>query len=119
MESYVEACLEPEAESVIVTPQFDLLGECDPLEESRPLPANSYHTFRTATATGISYNCKWCPERVPSHSALIKHISDEHPDVELFRCEPCNKTFLNKAGLYGHLTHHLSLIHISEPTRPY
>lgn len=106
--NYVETTLEPEAESVIVTPQFDLLErECDPLEEeSRPVPTTSYHTFRTATATGISYNCKWCPEKVASHPALIKHIRETHPDVELFRCEPCNKTFLNKAGLYGHLTHH-------------
>lgn len=107
--NYVEATLDSDDKSVIVTPQFDLLqGECDPLEEeSHPAATNSsYHTFRTATATGISYNCKWCPEKVASHPALIAHIRETHPDVELYRCEPCNKTFLNKAGLYGHLTHH-------------
>ncbi|XP_073831436.1 uncharacterized protein [Musca autumnalis] len=59
----------------------------------------------------IYYPCKHCDNNFMSVIYLTKHIEEEHPNIEKFECNQCDKAFVLNALLQEHLCRHKSLPH--------
>ena len=57
------------------------------------------------------YICELCEQQFETQSKLNKHISEQHPEVEVaFSCKLCTKSYQNFPALKAHQRAHHSVI---------
>uniref|UniRef100_A0A1I8MAP5 Zinc finger protein Xfin n=1 Tax=Musca domestica TaxID=7370 RepID=A0A1I8MAP5_MUSDO len=56
--------------------------------------------------TGIVYPCKECKQHFKTLISLTEHISKDHPEMQKYQCNQCEKTFVLHAMLQEHLNRH-------------